>query len=121
MGIFGSIIGNTVGSVISGAINAVTGGSSGSSSSSSSGSSSRPSSGGSSSSNWGVSIGTPRPGDFSGSASGITANNSFQQAIIDQMNSNSAAWWEATTDAERDRLHQQNQQLADLLGGQRHL
>ena len=117
MGIFGSIIGNTVGSVISGAINAVTGGSSGSSSISSSGSSSRPSSGGSSSSNWGVSIGTPRPGDFSGSASGITANNSFQQAIIDQMNSNSAAWWEATTDAERDRLHQQNQQLADLLGG----
>lgn len=117
MGIFGSIIGNTVGSVISGAINAVTGGgSSGSSSSSSSGSSSRPS-GGSSSNNWGVSIGTPRPGDFTGSASGVTANNSFQQAIIDQMNSNSAAWWDAKTDAERDRLHQLNQQLADLLGG----
>ncbi|MGO5113538.1 hypothetical protein ACTQ33_00670 [Candidatus Avoscillospira sp. LCP25S3_F1] len=114
MGIFGSIIGNTIGSVISGAINAATGGSSSSSSSSSS---SRPSSGSSSSSGWGVSIGTPRPNDFSGSASGITANNSFQQAIIDQMNSNSAAWWDATTDAERDRLHQQNQQLAELLGG----
>ena len=115
MSIFGSIIGNTVGSVISGAISAVTGGGS---SGSSSGSSSRPSSGSSSSSGgWGVPIGTPRPGDFSGSASGITANNSFQQAIIDQMNSNSAAWWEATSDAERDRLHQMNQQLAGMLGG----
>lgn len=69
------------------------------------------------SSGGGVPIGTSRPDSFQGSASGITVSNDFQQAIIDQMNQNSAAWWEATTQEERDALHQQNQQLAGMLGG----
>lgn len=108
-GALGGMIGSAIGGAISGAINA--------------GSSvvqNRPVSGGSSSSGssgGGVSIGTSRPGDYTGSANGITISNDFQQAIIDKMNQNSAAWWDAKTQEERDALHRQNEQLAGLLGG----
>ncbi|MGO5113609.1 hypothetical protein ACTQ33_01025 [Candidatus Avoscillospira sp. LCP25S3_F1] len=125
MSIFGNIIGSTVGSVISGAINAATGGSSkpssGSSSSSSSSASSsgssasKPSSGGSSSN--GISLGIKPPSDYQGGASYVTVYDKYQQAIKDQMNANSEKWWSATSQEERDQLHQQNQQLAAMLGG----
>lgn len=126
MSLVGGILGNIIGGTISGAINAAQNANkkpSGSSSGSSSGgsSSSRPSSGGSSSSGssggGGVPIGTGKPGNFTGSAGGIVAGNDFEQSIIDQMNKNSAAWWEAKTKEERDALHKQNQELAGLLGG----
>ena len=113
MGILGNIIGNTVGSVISSGINAATGGGSkpsGGSSSSSSGS--RPSGGGSSSGG----SGSP-PSDYQGGATHITVYDKNQQAIKDQMNANSAKWWAATSQAEKDALHKQNEQLAAMLGG----
>ena len=103
-GIFGGIIGNVIGSAVSGAINAAqnankkpSGSSSGSSSSSSS--SSRPS---------------------GGSASNVGVYDDWQQSIKDQMNSNSQAWWDAKNrgdQAEMDRLHQENVNLAGQLGG----
>lgn len=109
-GALGGMIGNAIGGAISGAINA-----------GSNAIQNRPSSGGSSSSSkpsgGGVSIGTSRPGDFTGSANGVTANDDFQQSIIDQMNKNSAAWWDAKNQEERDALHRQNEQLAGILGG----
>lgn len=113
MGILGNIIGNTVGSVISSGINAATGGSSSKPSSGSSSSGSSSSGGGSSS--------TSRPNsnvpdDYFGMMQ-VTVNNDYQQAIKDQMAANSEAWWSATTQAEKDALHQKNQQLASLLGG----
>lgn len=52
-----------------------------------------------------------------GSASGIGVYDEYQQAIIDQMNANSKAWYTATTQAEKDRLHQENIKLAAQLGG----
>lgn len=102
--IFGGIIGNVIGSAVSGAINAAqnankkpSGSSSGSSGSSSS--SSRPS---------------------GGSASNVGVYDDWQQSIKDQMNSNSQAWWDAKNrgdQAEMDRLHQENVNLAGQLGG----
>lgn len=113
MGILGNIIGSTVGSVISSGINAATGGGSKpSSGSSSSSSGSRPSGGGSSSGG----SGSP-PSDYQGGATHITVYDKNQQAIKDQMNANSAKWWAATSQAEKDALHKQNEQLAAMLGG----
>lgn len=53
----------------------------------------------------------------SGSANNVTAWTDDQQAIKDQMNANSQAWHNATTQEEKDRLHAENQQLAGQLGG----
>lgn len=53
----------------------------------------------------------------SGSANNVTAWTDEQQAIKDQMNQNSQAWHNATSQEEKDRLHAENQQLAGQLGG----
>ena len=53
----------------------------------------------------------------SGSADNVTAWTDEQQAIKDQMNQNSQAWHNATSQEEKDRLHAENQQLAGQLGG----
>lgn len=53
----------------------------------------------------------------SGSADNVTAWTNEQQAIKDQMNQNSQAWHNATSQEEKDRLHAENQQLAGQLGG----
>ena len=101
----GGILGNVIGSTISSAINAAQNAtkkpasSSSSSSSGSSSSSSKPS---------------------SGSASSVGVYDDYQQAIKDQMNANSQAWWDAKNkgnQAEMDRLHQENVNLAGQLGG----
>ena len=52
-----------------------------------------------------------------GSASGVGVYDEYQQAIRDQMNANSQAWHNATTQEEKDRLHQANVELAAQLGG----
>ena len=52
-----------------------------------------------------------------GSASNVSVYDQYQQAIRDQMNANSQAWYQATTQAEKDRLHQENVKLAAMLGG----
>ena len=49
---------------------------------------------------------------------GINVWTQDQQAIKDQMMANSEAWHSATSQAEKDRLHAENQYLAGLLGGQ---
>ena len=58
-----------------------------------------------------------KPEGFTGSATGVGANNNSQQSIIDQMNANSIAWWEAGTQEEKDALHAKNQALSAQLGG----
>lgn len=72
--------------------------------------------GGSSGSSSGSSGGGTTPGRGN-SASGIGVWSDEQQSIIDRMNENSSAWHEATTQAEKDRLHAENQYLSSLLGG----
>ena len=52
-----------------------------------------------------------------GSASNVSVYDQYQQAIRDQMNANSKAWYQATTQEEKDRLHQENVKLAAMLGG----
>ena len=51
----------------------------------------------------------------SGSASNVGVYDDYQQAIRDQMNANSQAWHNATTQEEKDRLHQANVELAAQL------
>ena len=52
-----------------------------------------------------------------GSASSVNVYDDWQQSIKDQMNANSQAWHNATTQEEKDRLHQENINLAGMLGG----
>lgn len=56
-------------------------------------------------------------GGFAGSATGVSVYDRNQAAIRQQMNANSQAWHTAATEAERDRLHAENQALAAQLGG----
>ena len=51
------------------------------------------------------------------SAAGVGTFTDEQRAIIDRMNANSNAWHSATSQAEKDRLHAENEYLAGLLGG----
>ena len=60
---------------------------------------------------------TKAPSNFNGSANSVIVNGADQQAIKDKMNANSQAWWNATTQEEKDRLKAENQYLAGLLGG----
>lgn len=60
---------------------------------------------------------TQAPPNFSGSSNSVIVNDDYQQAIKDKMNANSQAWWNATTQEEKDRLKAENQYLAGLLGG----
>ena len=53
---------------------------------------------------------------YTGSSTSIITHNDTQQAIKDQMNANSIAWWEAD-ETEKARLKAENQSLAALLGG----
>lgn len=57
------------------------------------------------------------PVGFAGSATSVGVNTTQQQAWKDEQNANSKLWWETTDQAERDRLHARNQELAALLGG----
>ena len=57
-----------------------------------------------------------RKPSYTGSSTSIKTNNSTQQTIKDQMNANSIAWWNAD-DTEKQRLKEENQRLAALLGG----
>lgn len=54
---------------------------------------------------------------FGNSAAGVGAFTDQQQSIIDRMNANSNAWHSATSQAEKDRLHAENEYLSGLLGG----
>ena len=54
-------------------------------------------------------------GTFSGSVKQSGTYTAEQQAIIDKMNANSTQWWMASTQAEQQALHAQNQQLAAQL------
>lgn len=57
------------------------------------------------------------PAGFGGSATGVNTYTNNQDAIKAQMNQNSQAWHTATTQAEKDRLHAENERLSGLLGG----
>lgn len=54
------------------------------------------------------------PSGFQGSATGVQTNYADQDAIRNQMNQNSIEWHSAD-DAERERLHAENQRLAELI------
>lgn len=56
-------------------------------------------------------------GSKASATSGVNTWTDSQQAIKDQMDANSQAWHNATSQAEKDRLHAENQQLAGQLGG----
>ena len=56
------------------------------------------------------------PEGFVGSAYNVSVGSYDQQALKDRMNANSVAWWNAD-DAEKARLHSENEYLASLLGG----
>lgn len=65
---------------------------------------------------------TTKPSNFTGSATGVTTYTNDQSSIIDQMNKNSDAWWDApdgdeNTPGTKQWLHKQNQDLAAQLGG----
>lgn len=72
----------------------------------------------------GTAQGTPMASSLSelammmNASDGINVWTQDQQAIKDQMMANSEAWHSATSQAEKDRLHAENQYLAGLLGGQ---
>ena len=53
---------------------------------------------------------------YTGSSNSVATNNNTQQAIKDQMNANSIAWWNAD-ETEKKRLENENQNLAAILGG----
>lgn len=57
------------------------------------------------------------PSGYQGSATGVQGYTSDQQADIDKMNRNSIAYYETSDPAERQRLHKENQDIADRLGG----
>lgn len=57
-----------------------------------------------------------KPEDFKGSALNVYTYDDSQQRIKDQMNQNSAAWWEAD-DVGKKTLEQANKSLAAQLGG----
>ena len=61
--------------------------------------------------------GSSSTGTSGGSATNVNTFDSDQSSIKAQMNANSQAWHNTTDQAERDRLHQENQRLAGLLGG----
>lgn len=54
------------------------------------------------------------PNDFQGSATGVQTNYTEQDAIRERMNQNSIKWHSADA-AERERLHAENQRLAELI------
>lgn len=53
---------------------------------------------------------------YTGSSTGIATNNNTQQAIKNQMNANSIAWWSAD-EAGKKELEATNKMLAGYLGG----
>lgn len=57
-----------------------------------------------------------KPEDFKGSSLNVYTYDDTQQRIKDQMNQNSAAWWEAD-DVGKKTLEQANKSLAAQLGG----
>lgn len=57
-----------------------------------------------------------KPEDFKGSSLNVYTYDDAQQRIKDQMNQNSAAWWEAD-DVGKKTLEQANKSLAAQLGG----
>lgn len=71
-------------------------------------------SGGGSGGSAGGNSGGP-PLDFTGSSNGVNVNNASQEAIREQMNQNSIAWWDAD-EAGRAELEAANRALAALLG-----
>ena len=54
---------------------------------------------------------------FGGSANNIRTYSDQQRAIRDQMNENSKAWHNASTQEEKDALHARNEELSRMLGG----
>lgn len=53
---------------------------------------------------------------YTGSSNAVQVNTSYQQALKDEMNANSIAWWNADAN-EKQRLEQRNQEIAKILGG----
>lgn len=68
------------------------------------------------SSNTSKNTGSNKNSQYTGSSNTVKVNNSLQQIYKDEMNANSKAWYNAD-DAEKQRLHARNQELAGLLGG----
>lgn len=66
---------------------------------------------------WTTTGGSSSSGSKNTATSGVNTWTDDQQAIKDQMDANSQAWHNATSQAEKDRLHAENQQLAGQLGG----
>ena len=104
-----SILGGVLGTAISTAINAAT--------SAANAAANKNQNNNSSSSSSPSSSTSKAPSNYSGSATGIGVYDDYQQQIKDQMNANSQAWYNASTQEEKDALHAQNQYLAGLLGG----
>ena len=57
------------------------------------------------------------PAGFTGSATTVGVNTQNQQALKDEMNANSQAWWNTTDPAEKERLHNRNLEIQGILGG----
>ena len=57
-----------------------------------------------------------KPSNFTGSATGVNTYNDDQASIIAKMNANSQAWFGAD-EATQKALHEENQRLAEMLGG----
>ena len=57
------------------------------------------------------------PAGYTGSAGSVGVYDDRQEAIRRQMNANSQAWYETDSQAEKDRLHAENEALAAQLGG----
>lgn len=74
------------------------------------------SSGGSSGGGGGGSSYNGGNSQYTGSSTGIQTYNTSQQAIKDQMNANSIAWWSADDEGKK-RLEAENRELANKLGG----
>ena len=66
---------------------------------------------------WTTTGGSSSGSSKGSSTSGVNTWTDDQQAIKDKMDANSQAWHNATSQAEKDRLHAENQQLAGQLGG----
>lgn len=57
------------------------------------------------------------PSGYKGSATSVVTSTMSQEQIKAQMNANSQAWYQTQDQAERDRLHAENERLASQLGG----
>ena len=66
---------------------------------------------------WTTTSGSSSGSSKGSSTSGVNTWTDDQQAMKDKMDANSQAWHNATSQAEKDRLHAENQQLAGQLGG----